>query len=57
MRLSAMKPSLRNGHQRLIAGVVCLCLAFLGISPNLRLRAEDPKARRTLQGHTNSVHF
>jgi Tol biopolymer transport system component len=50
MRLSAMKPSPRN--DRLLIGVTCLCLTFLGISP---LRAEEPKSRHTLQGHTEPV--
>jgi WD40 repeat protein len=38
--------------QRLPVGVICLCLAFLAINP---LRAEEPKARHTLHGHTDDV--
>ena len=53
MRLSAT--TLRS--QGLVVGVVCLFLTFIGISPQPgpRLRAEEPKKRATLQGHTNSV--
>jgi uncharacterized protein with WD repeat len=52
MRLSALKASLPKRRQRLVVGVVCLCLGFPGISP---LRAEEAKARTTLQGHTHAV--
>jgi len=50
-----MMPSLRNG--RLLIGVTCLCLTFLGLSPQHgpRLGADEPKAPHTLQGHTSTV--
>jgi len=54
MRLSAVKSSLRDDHQRLVVGVTFLCLSFLGIS---LLRAEEPKARATLQHGVASVVF
>ena len=46
-----------NCSQRLIVGVACLNLTFLGLGlqsgPNLR--GEEPKARVTLPGHTTCV--
>lgn len=52
-----MKPSQRD-LQRLVVSMGCLVLAVMGISTQAGpgLRAEEPKARATLQGHNGAVY-
>jgi WD40 repeat protein len=54
MRLSATKLRLQTSPQVLVAGAIA-CLFLASMHPGPRLRAEEPKARASLQGHTGWV--